>query len=195
MRKRKAVSLELESLYDPEEDKIMIPAGQKVFVATGYKGRFPVLYVKVAGVTKYKRNIRDLYDDDKDYPGVGMKAILVPEPTNPYDKYAIKIMAGLKMSAGCEYHIGYIPAPLAKLLTQIKNKYNIAYTARVESLRSNFYKGEEMSWPCSARVKLTPDTKSKVAEIADAPRMTTVDVGTGGMSVKQLQEFLSKKRT
>lgn len=193
MKKRK-IDLELDELYDPEKDKIIIPTGLKVFVATGYKGRFPILFVKVVGVTKYKRNIRDLYEADKEYPGVGIKAILVPEPTNPYDPNAIKIMAGLKMSAGCEYHIGYVPAPLAKLLTQIKIEYNISYTARVESLRSNFYKGEEMSWPCSARVKLTPATKTKKKNSSNAPRVTTVEVGTDGMSMKELQKFLSKKR-
>jgi hypothetical protein len=193
MKRRKQPPLELNDLYDLDKDRIMIPAGLKVFVATGYKGRYPILYVKVAGVTKYKRNIRDLSEADKEFPGVGMKAILVPEPSNPYDPCAIKIMAGLKISAGCEYHIGYVPASLAKLLTQIKNEYNMSYTARVESLRSNFYKGEEMSWPPSARVKLTPNTKTK-KKVANAPRTRTVDVGTGGMSVKQLQEFLSKKR-
>ncbi|RYF49854.1 MAG: hypothetical protein EOO38_06990, partial [Cytophagaceae bacterium] len=40
-----------------------------------------------------------------------------PEPTNPHDKDAIKVVG---VTAGQQYHLGYVPADIVRLLASLK---------------------------------------------------------------------------
>lgn len=40
-----------------------------------------------------------------------------PEPANPHDKTAIKVIG---VAAGKRYHLGYVPADIVQLLTELK---------------------------------------------------------------------------
>lgn len=87
---------------------------------------------KVAGTTSYKKNIQNLADDNDDfsmskkdirdncmederiykYDFTVRKVELVPEPDNPEDPNAIKIIAD-------DEHIGYVPASKCKRVRKL----------------------------------------------------------------------------
>jgi len=193
IKKRTPLRISLNILYSEDTDRIIIPPGMKTFAGTGFIERYPIIYAKVVGVQspKHKKAIQNLIIEEKELGGgIGYKAKLVAEPGNAFDPYAIQVLVDLKTNSGYEYTIGYLSKELASLLTQIRNKYSIWYTASVETIRSNMHEGDEMSFPCSARLKLKPN----IEKVSTAPRVKSISVGAEGMSLGKLRRSLRRKR-
>lgn len=111
----------------------------------------PIDYFTVAGVSYcteqiefiMERNFRNadfVYKIRQDY------AKLIPEPTNKYDKNAIKIVVdGVK--------IGYVPAEMTGTIKQMlkKDRYQFLVTIRGGARR---YNGKELQAPFSAYINV-----------------------------------------
>lgn len=187
--------LTIEELYDRKTNKIVVPAGMKKFVALAYKGSFPILYVKVVGVTKYAKDINELFYTHRDIPSLEYSAIIKREPSNQYDPNAIMVLIGFKECENIPPHlfnkmfkVGYIPKELASLLTQMAVKYKIRYKARVETLTPEI-KPKKVYPTC--RIMLTPLVKASI-EAPPAPRLRVFNVNPK-MSIKDIQRELFKK--
>lgn len=81
--------------------------------------------VKVAGITFHPfpeerfLKIKRQYDDDG-VPSAEADALLIPEPNNPHDPDAVRVMVPL--DNGEAFHIGYLPKD-SSLKTQVKRAY------------------------------------------------------------------------
>jgi len=212
-KKRKAVSISLDAPYDKDEDKIIIPAGMKRFSAIDYNGKYPIIFSKVAGVTKYENNINTIYEDFDDIDISVDEELSFPsddyiddvknfiyiklfaEKTNPYDSNAIRVMAYLATSPNKKPFrepriVGYLPKELAKLLTEIKERYKMSYKAKVVKFKSNLnFQGGKMNFPCSIGLELTPVESQ---EFKSVPLHKVQNIAVKSMD--EMKKILSKKR-
>jgi len=190
-----AAPLTIEELYDSEQGKIVIPAGMKRFAAIAYKGIFPVLYVKVAGVTNFAHNINEVFYTHRENVPLEYCVKMKREPENRYDENAIAIWAGFNQevlfSHGSEngyVKIGYIPKELAALLTQVWAVYKIWYKVKLDTITPEI---KQKAVPPSCRITLTPPIKERI-EAPPAPRMRTLKISPD-ISIRAIQKKLSRK--
>jgi len=175
------VNLSLDFIYDEEEDKIIIPAGLNRFIGIGYRDRYPEIWAKVAGITMAGRPqiVRQLVAHKLD--GDLLEVEIVEEANNKYDPHAklVVVTATSKNSKNTLLTgaIGYLPKELAKLLTEIKERYSMIYIAKLDKIRSDLTQsGKEMGFPCSAAITLTPRVEK---ELPRAPKHRVIALNSG----------------
>jgi len=107
-----------------------------------------------------------------------------------YDEYAMAVHVSVHTRNGSPMQkkkIGYLPRQLPRILTIMKEWYNIEYTAEVEKIKTNLTRGgKQMAFPCSASIILRPRIN-----IIKAPAVRSLNVS--GMSMNQLRSTLTKK--
>lgn len=180
-----------------DEGLFTVAKGLKFSIIEHVKN-FPVFFTKVVGVTfsdgnksrqvtiqqlaAYKAVPDSKYhvtmDKDKEHKSIDTLATRVLISVQVSDSYPLEN----KM-------VGFLPRQLPRILTVLKEWYNINYVTEMNDIKSNLIGNRPQAIPCSISLVLRPQVYASTERIA--PQTRTLNMS--GMDISQIRKTLTQR--